>query len=110
MKSNQLGRHIVTKHAMTTAEYKKRFPFAKVAQLSKKQLEKMISTKPLKASKNKTSLQERKLRQYVWQHDLRKFEYLKSSGYNVLVVWENERKRQSQTVKERIKDAYNRTP
>jgi hypothetical protein len=51
MKSNQLGRHIVTKHAMTTAEYKKRFPFAKVAQLSKKQLEKMISTKSLKASK-----------------------------------------------------------
>ena len=63
MKSNQLGRHIVTKHAMTTAEYKKRFPFAKVAQLSKKQLEKMISTKSLKTSKNKTSLQERKLRQ-----------------------------------------------
>ena len=53
LRSNQLGRHIVAKHDMTSAEYKKKFPRAKTAKLTDKQIQKMKTTKSKLSSKNK---------------------------------------------------------
>ena len=49
-----------------------------------------------------------KVAKEIWQHDLKKLEYLKTNGYNVLVVWERDWKLNQEQTKERIKDAYNR--
>lgn len=56
MRSTQLGRHIVSKHKMTTHEYKMRFPGARTSILSTDQITKMMMTKRSQDSKHKQTL------------------------------------------------------
>lgn len=57
MRSNSLGRHIVAKHGMTTAEYKQRFTGSQTNRLTPEQVARMRATKQAQDSKHKHDLQ-----------------------------------------------------